>query len=99
MAKTTKRFKNTKKARFNRSQKMHNRLHFKFFSKSIGNPHNELKADYHHEVAVLQRHANKILPKSERKIIYGYNKQAVFGGKDKVKRSDYLAIFRKYKVD
>lgn len=89
-----------KLTRFEKSQKAHYSLHFKHIANSIGNPYADFKADYHNDVVTIQRHAKKIIPRSERKILYKYNKQRVFASKEKpVKSSTYLGIFKKYNVN
>ena len=88
-----------KLTRFERSQKAHSKYFWKHNTSSIGNPRSELKSEYHFDVLTLQRHANKVLPKKERKIIYNYKKQKIFGTKTKVKPNEYLSVFRKYNVN
>jgi hypothetical protein len=91
-----------KKSRFEKSQEAHYKLHWKHINKSIGNPRAEVKANYHNDVVTIQRKANRIIPKRERKILFKYNHQNVFPGKrneTKVKRNTYLGIFKKYGVD
>lgn len=85
--------------RFQRSQNAHKASFWKHNTSSIGNRTSELKADYHYDVMTIQRHTNKILPKKERKVLYNYKKQNIFGTKEKVKLNDYLSIFRKYNVN
>ena len=91
----------SKLTKFEKSQRAHNKLHWKHINNSIGNPKAEVKANYHLDVVTLQRKAGKILPLKERKLLYKYNKQDILGSSSKnpVKRKDYLDIFKKYKVD
>lgn len=90
-----------KLSKFERSQKAHNKLHWKYINKSIGNPKAELKSQYHLDVVTIQRKAGKILPLEERRIIYKYNKQNIMGTTTKkpVKAKTFLDIFRKYGVE
>ena len=91
-----------KLTKLQRSQNAHNKLHWKHINESIGNPRAEVKSDYHYDVLTIQRKANRIIPKKERKILYKYNHQRVFPSKrpgTKVKRNTYLGIFKKYGVD
>ena len=88
-----------KLTRFERSQIAHSKYFWKYNASSIGNPHSRLKSVYHFDVLTLQGHANKVLPKKERKIVWNYNKQNIFGTKTKVKGNDYFSVFRKYNVN
>ena len=49
-----------KLTRFEKSQKAHYSLHLKHIANSIGNPYADFKADYHNDVATIQRHAKKL---------------------------------------
>ena len=90
------------KTKFEKSQEAHYKLHWKHIRDSIANPRAEVKANYHSDVVTIQRTANRIIPKRERKILFKYNHQNVFPNKrnkTKVKKNTYLSIFKKYGVD
>ena len=87
-----------KTTKLERSNKAHTRL----FNKHIitFGSLSEVKAQYHVEVLACQRAAKKVLPRNEKRLLYKYNQQKVYGsGKGKsVSSKDYLGIFKKYNV-
>jgi len=89
----------SKLTKLERSNKAHTRLFNKHIC-TLGSIRSKVKAQYHVEVLACQRAAKKILPRNEKRLLYKYNQQKVYGsGKGKsVSSKDYLGIFKKYNV-
>lgn len=82
-------------SKIERSNKAHIRLFNKYITR-FGSFHSNVKAQYHIDVLSCQRASNKVLSKADKKILYEYNLQRVFGTDKAPSSRDYLGVFKKY---